>query len=92
MTPVVLKCGDSPVPLPLGELTSFTVPELPEKQDFDEALSQLQVVTEPRLIVVGNDGAFAAALTRLMRLERLNVELAYVTENRSDATDAYKLA
>ncbi|MGQ5692593.1 hypothetical protein ACSVIA_06880 [Rhodococcus erythropolis] len=92
LTPVVLKCGDSPVPLPLGELTSFTVPELPEKQDFDEALSQLQVVTEPRLIVVGNDGAFAAALTRLMRLERLNVELAYVTENRSDATDAYKLA
>ena len=92
MTPVVLKCGDSPVPLPLGELTSFTVPELPEKQDFDEALSQLQVVTEPRLIVVGNDGAFAAALTRLMRLERLHVELAYVTENRSDATDAYKLA
>ena len=27
-----------------------------------------------------------------MRLERLHVELAYVTENRSDATDAYKLA
>lgn len=92
MTPVVLKCGDSPVPLPLREVISFTVPESPEKDDFDDVMSHLQGVCDPRLIVVGTDGAFAATLTRLMRLERLHVELAYVTENKSDATDAYRLA
>ncbi|WP_424808241.1 hypothetical protein [Rhodococcus sp. 27YEA15] len=92
LTPVVLKCGDSPVPLPLGEITSFAVPDVPEKDHFDDALSYLQVATAPRLIVVGTDAAFAAALTRLMRLERLHVELAYVTETRTSATDAYRLA
>jgi hypothetical protein len=92
LTPVVLRCGDSPVPLPLGEVTSFALPEVPEKDDFSEALAQLKVVSEPRLIVVGTDAAFAAVLTRLMRLELLDVELAYVTEDRSDATDAYKLS
>ena len=92
MTPVVLRCGDSPVPLPLGEVMSFTLPDIPEKNDFTDLMSQLQVVSDPRLIVVGTDAAFAATLTRLMRLERLDIELAYVTENRSDATEAYRLS
>ncbi|NMM89981.1 hypothetical protein B2J88_37555 [Rhodococcus sp. SRB_17] len=71
---------------------SFTLPDIPEKNDFNDLMSQLQVVSDPRLIVVGTDAAFAATLTRLMRLERLDIELAYVTENRSDATEAYRLS
>lgn len=71
---------------------SFTLPDIPEKNDFTDLMSQLQVVSDPRLIVVGTDAAFAATLTRLMRLERLDIELAYVTENRSDATEAYRLS
>ncbi|MDI9916119.1 hypothetical protein [Rhodococcus sp. IEGM 1379] len=71
---------------------SFTLPDIPEKDDFTDLMSQLQVVSDPRLIVVGTDAAFAATLTRLMRLERLDIELAYVTENRSDATEAYRLS
>lgn len=92
MTPVVMICGDVPLPLPLGSITAVSVPPLPEKNDFDEVLSKLQVVPDPRIIVVGDDAAFAATLTRLMRADRLHIELAYVSEHRSAATDAYKLA
>lgn len=92
MTPVVLRCGDSPVPLPLSEVTSFTLPDIPEKDDFHDVMAHVQVISDPRLIVVGTDAAFAASLTRLMRLERLDIELAYVAEDRSDATAAYHLS
>ncbi|NLE78494.1 MAG: hypothetical protein GX610_02760 [Rhodococcus sp.] len=85
-------CGDVPLPLPLGTITAVNVPTLPEKDDFDEVLAKLQVVPDPRIIVVGDDAAFAATLTRLMRADRLHIELAYVNEYRSAATDAYKLA
>ncbi|SDI91510.1 hypothetical protein SAMN05444695_11321 [Rhodococcus triatomae] len=92
MTPVVLICGDAPLPLALGSLSASSAPAVPEKDDFDEVFSKLQVTPDPRLVVVGSDAAFAAALTRLMRTERLHVELAYVAERRSPATDAYQLA
>ncbi|RVW01689.1 hypothetical protein [Rhodococcus spongiicola] len=91
MTPVVLKCGDAPLPLALRSLDVFNAPTLPEKDDFDEAFAKLETVEQPRLVVVGDDAAFAAALTRLMRTERLHVELAYVPEERTDATHAYGL-
>lgn len=91
MTPVVLKCGDGPLPLALRSLDLFNAPALPAKDDFDEVFATLDTVEKPRLVVVGNDGAFAAALTRLMRTERLDVELAYVPEERTDATHAYGL-
>lgn len=92
MTPVVLICGSAPLPLSLGSISASSAPGIPDKSDFDEVLSKLQVVPNPRLIVVGSDAAFAAALTRLMRADRLHVELAYVAENRSDATESYRLA
>ncbi len=91
MTPIVLKCGDAPLPLALRSLDLFNVPALPEKDDFDEAFAKLETVEKPRLVVVGDDAAFAAALTRLMRTERLHIELAYVPEERTDATHAYGL-
>lgn len=91
MAPVVLKCGDVPLPLALRSLDVFTAPALPEKDDFDEPLALLETVERPRLVVVGDDAALAAALTRLMRAERLHIELAYVPEERTDATHAYRL-
>lgn len=91
MTPVVLKCGDAPLPLALRSLDLFNAPTVPEKGDFDEVFAMLETVEHPRLVVVGDDAAFAAALTRLMRTERLHVELAYVPAERTDATHAYGL-
>ncbi|WP_137724004.1 hypothetical protein [Prescottella subtropica] len=91
MTPVVLKCGDAPLPLALRSLDVFTAPAIPEKDDLDEVFARLETVEGPRLVVVGGDAALAAALTRLMRTERLHIELAYVPEERTDATHAYGL-
>ncbi len=74
MVPVVLKCGNAPLPLALRSLDVLSVPALPDKDDFDEAFAKIETSEKPRLIVVGDDAAFAAALTRLMRTDRLHVE------------------
>ena len=91
MTPVVLRCGEVPLPLTLTPVTTLSAPALPEKDDFGDVLAHVESVEEPRLIVVGDDAAFAATLTRLMRIDRLDVELAYVPESRTPATEAYGL-
>ena len=44
-----------------------------------------------RLIVVGSDADLAAVLTRLLRAERLGVELGFVSRRRSPATRAYRI-
>jgi hypothetical protein len=44
-----------------------------------------------RLIVVGSDADLAAVLTRLLRAERLDVELGFVSRRRSPATRAYRI-
>ncbi|TXG92117.1 hypothetical protein DW322_20505 [Rhodococcus rhodnii] len=92
MTPVVLACGDAPLPLPLASVSTTSAPAGPESDLVDEALSKLQVVEDPRLIVVGDDADLAAVLTRMLRTDRLHVELAYVTEHPTAATAAYRLA
>nr|WP_246044909.1 hypothetical protein [Rhodococcus oryzae] len=96
MTCLVLACGDAPIPPRLAELATVTAPAVPTKPDFDELLPRLDELGErttsvPRLIVVGEDAALAAALTRLMRSERLSVELAYVAATRTAATRLYRL-
>ncbi|MCV7257675.1 peptidase M50 [Mycobacterium shimoidei] len=50
------------------------------------------VETARRLIVVGSDADLAGVLTRLLRADRLDVEVAYVSRRRSPATRAYRLA
>ncbi|MHA7653719.1 peptidase M50 [Mycobacterium sp. ML4] len=45
-----------------------------------------------RLVVVGADGDLADVLTRLLRAERLDVEVAYVPRRRTPATRIYRLA
>lgn len=44
-----------------------------------------------RLIVIGSDADLAAALTRLLRAERLDVEVGFVSRRRSPATRAYRI-
>jgi len=92
LTPVVLRCGDVPLPLALTPVTTLPAPTVPEKADLEDVVAHTESLEDPRLIVVGDDAAFAAVLTRLMRLERLeDVELAYVPEKRTPATEAYGL-
>lgn len=91
MTPVVLRCGDVPLPLALTPATALPAPPVPEKEDFEDVFAHLESVENPRLIVVGDDAAFAATVTRLMRTERLDLEIAYVPEKRTPATEAYGL-
>jgi hypothetical protein len=44
-----------------------------------------------RLIVVGSDADLAAVLTRLLRADRLDVEVGFVSRRRSPATRAYRI-
>jgi hypothetical protein len=44
-----------------------------------------------RLVVVGGDADLAAVLSRLLRAERLDVEVAYVSRRRTPATRVYRL-
>ncbi len=46
---------------------------------------------DPRVVVIGGDGALASVLTHLLRHERLDVELAYVPESRTPACKIYRL-
>jgi hypothetical protein len=48
--------------------------------------------TVARLIVVGTDADLATVLTRLLRTERLDVEIGFVSVRRSPATRTYRLA
>jgi hypothetical protein len=44
-----------------------------------------------RVVVIGGDADLASVLTRLLRAELLNVEVAYVPRRRTPATRAYRL-
>ncbi|HEU4362173.1 MAG TPA: peptidase M50 [Mycobacterium sp.] len=63
----VLLCGDRRIPRPLTGL-----PVLPV--DGPTALDSA-IETSARLLVVGDDGDLAAVLTRLLRADRLDVEV-----------------
>jgi len=79
----VLVFGDRIVPRPLKGLA---VQHVGGNLDIDDAAGRWR-----RLVVVGDDRALAAVLTRLLRLERLDVEVGFVSRRRSPATRAYRL-
>jgi hypothetical protein len=54
--------------------------------EIDAALASAR-----RVVVVGADAELASVLTRLLRAELLNVEVAYVPRRRTAATRAYRL-
>lgn len=73
----VLLLDDRRVPRPLRGLPV---------SDVDSAIGNYR-----RLVVVGSDADLAAVLTRLLRADRLDVELAFVPPRRSPATRAYRI-
>ena len=77
----VLRFGGHPVP---GGLAGVAVHDVAAPADVD-------AVSAGRFAVIGGDADLAAVLTRLLRTERLDVELAYVPRRRSAATRAFGL-
>ncbi|OBF59311.1 peptidase M50 [Mycobacterium sp. 852002-50816_SCH5313054-b] len=75
----VLVFGDRRVP---GPLTGLPI----HPADIDAAIGPYG-----RLAVVGADADLAGVLTRLLRADRLDVEVAYVPPRRTRATRIYRL-
>jgi len=86
---IVIRCGSAPVPTVLGEHPRIALSELPGKDEITRALSE--VGTRRRMLVCGTDAALAAVVTRLMRTENLDVEIAYIAEEPTPATRVYGL-
>jgi hypothetical protein len=78
-----LLFGDRRAPGPVRSLPAHRV-ESPA--DVDAAIAGVR-----RLVVVGADADLATVLTRLLRAERLDVEVAYVPRRRTAATRAYRV-
>lgn len=72
---VVLLFGGRPAPRPLKGLAHRTVER---REHIDEAAADCR-----RLIVVGSDADLASVLTRLLRLDRLDIEVGHATGWRS---------
>ena len=79
----VLVFGDDQAPRALAALTTHRVNGIP---DVDEAIGRYR-----RLVVVGADADLAAVLSRLLRADRLDIEVAYVPRRRTAATRVYGL-
>jgi hypothetical protein len=90
LSTVVIRCARAPLPISLSELSITTVATAPVAADIDELLPVIDVDGLPRIIVVGDDAALAAALTHLMRVERLDVPLGYVPDEREYGARRYK--
>jgi hypothetical protein len=72
----------------LARVPTVALPTLPERADIDPVLAE----RDPRrVIVAGSDAALAAVLVRLLRTERLDVELAFLPSGRSAAADVWGL-
>lgn len=79
----VLLFGDRRVPSAMRSLPTHRVKSPP---DVDDAAARYR-----RLVVLGGDADLATVLTRLLRAELLDVEVAYVPRRRTPATRAYRL-
>jgi hypothetical protein len=82
--PVHVSRPDSP----LAALPSVALPARPGRSDLDPVLAE----RDPRRVVVaGTDADLAAVLVRLLRTDRLGVEVAYVPLARSPAAAVWGL-
>jgi hypothetical protein len=80
------QAGDTDLP---GGLPAVTVPPRPGRAEIDPLLAE---IAPRRLIVAGTDADLAAVLVRLLRTERLDVEVAFVPSGRaSDAARTWGL-
>ena len=73
--------------LPFGDHQPRSLAGLPAHRPDDPAA----VGPYRRLVVVGDDADLAAVLTRLLRAERLDIEVAYAPRRRTAATRIYRL-
>jgi hypothetical protein len=80
----VLLFADHPLPGPLAGLPALSVCD--DAAVLDTAIEQFG-----RLVVVGGDTDLARVLTRLLRLDRLHVEVGYAPRRHTPATRAYRL-
>lgn len=71
---VVLRFDDRPVP---RALTAFPTADITSPGDVDAATAAAS-----RVVVLGGDTDLATVLTRLLRTDRLDVEVAHVTRRR----------
>src|SRR6201997_5157496 len=78
----VLAFGERRVPRPL---TSLPAHRAAGPADVDAAVERYR-----RLVVVGADADLATVLTRLLRADRLDVEVAYAPPRRTRATRIYR--
>lgn len=78
MNASVVRFGDRRMPRPAAGLPELT-------------LDELGAADAARLIVVGADADLGTVLSRLLKLDRLDVEVAYVPRWRTAATRAYGL-
>ena len=79
----VLVFGDRRVRAPLHGLPTHRVDT---ESDVDAAIGPYR-----RVVVVGADADLAAVLTRLLRADRLDIEVAYAPPRRTRATRVYRL-
>ncbi|MEE6135571.1 peptidase M50 [Mycobacterium sp. 050128] len=80
----VLWFGDRRLP---GPLDGLPVHRVQSTADIDAAIGPYR-----RLVVLGADAELAAVLGRLLRAERLDVEVAYVPPRRTRATRVYRVS
>jgi hypothetical protein len=73
---------------PLAGLATVALPARPGRTDFDPLLAEH---APRRIVVAGTDADLAAVLLRLLRTERLDIEVAYLPAGRSPATAAWGL-
>ncbi|MGO9350596.1 MAG: peptidase M50 [Mycobacterium sp.] len=82
----VLLFGDHQPRSQLGSLGGLPSYRVAGPADIDAAIGPYR-----RLAVVGGDADLAAVLNRLLRAERLDIEVAYVPRRRTAATRVYRL-
>ena len=82
----VLLFGDHQPRSQLGSLGGLPSYRVAGPADIDAAIGPYR-----RLAVVGADADLAAVLNRLLRAERLDIEVAYVPRRRTAATRVYRL-
>jgi len=82
----VLLFGDGRVLRPLNSLPTRRAESPADLDAIDAAIGPYR-----RLVVVGADADLAAVLSRLLRAERLDVEVAYAPRRRTAATRVYRL-
>lgn len=82
----VLVFAGRPVPRPLRGLAAVFVDDNAGPEALDAAIDRYR-----RLVVVGDDPDLARVLTRLLRADRLDVEVGYAPTRRTPAVKAYRL-